>query len=172
MVGHGGRHWEERIRIPMFARGPGLAPGIAEPAVTLVDLAPTFSRLAGVEPHPSWVGDSIFEVLDRSDRRIVFTFNSKGDERAITAHDLDRKVVAPMDMQVVRSGDPIAVFDLASDPDEEQNLFRNPPEWARDMLRSQAEVIGTLLEATVAAEEIELTEEERAELKALGYTGD
>ena len=77
-----------------------------------------------------------------------------------------------MDMQVVRSGDPIAVFDLASDPDEEQNLFRNPPEWARDMLRSQAEVIGTLLEATVAAEEIELTEEERAELKALGYTGD
>ena len=115
------------------------------------------------------MGDSIFQVAERADRRIVFTFNSRDDERAVTAHDLDRKVVVPMDLEAVRAAKPMAVFDLAADPDEEKNLFKNPPEWATEILRSQAEVIETLLQAAVDAEEIELTEEERNELKALGY---
>ncbi len=169
VVGHGGRHWEERIRIPMFARGPSLTPGAIPDPVTLVDLAPTFTVLAGAAPHSSWVGSSMFQLQKG---RVVFTFNSDANERAVTAHDLDHKVVAPMDADAIQAGRPMAVFDLASDPEENENLFKSPPAWATELLRAQASAIEFLMQPTVQAEEVDLTEEERAELKALGYTGD
>ncbi|MAB80492.1 MAG: hypothetical protein CMJ89_14155 [Planctomycetes bacterium] len=169
VIGHGGRHWEERIRIPLFVRGPGLLPGVIGDPVTLVDLAPTFAAFAGLAPHPAWVGSPLFQLQKE---RVVFTFNSDENEPAVTVHDLDHKVVAPLDMAAIRGGKPMAVFDLARDHEEENNLFKTPPVWAVDLLRGQADTIAELMKAGFEAEEIELSDEEREELKALGYGGE
>ena len=169
VVGHGGRHWEERIRIPMLARGPGLIPGVAEEPVTLVDLAPTISLFAGVAPHPTWSGASMFR-LDPG--RVVFTFNSDQTDGAITAHERDYKVAVRRDPAAVRAAELLAAFDLAADPGEEKNLGKEAPSWAVRLLRDNAATIEHLLQPKFEADEIDLSEEERAELRALGYGGD
>ena len=52
--------YEESLRIPLLVRGPGIAPGTVRSQTTaLIDLAPTFAELAGVEPLVPVDGQSL-----------------------------------------------------------------------------------------------------------------
>jgi N-acetylglucosamine-6-sulfatase len=56
--------FEESIRVPLYARGPGIAPGqeIHQPVVN-ADLAPTIAELAGVTPGLPVDGRSLLPLL-------------------------------------------------------------------------------------------------------------
>ncbi|MAB81039.1 MAG: hypothetical protein CMJ89_16960 [Planctomycetes bacterium] len=168
-IGHGGRHWEELTHIPMLARGMDLVPQTIDAPATLVDLAPTFSRLAGLEPPTSWMGTSLFE-LERE--RVVFTFNSGPRERWMAVHSADRKVFSTMEMGEIRAGRSTAVFDLGRDPLELDDLKDEAPAWASELLKEHADAIEYMLSARSTAVQVELNEEEIEELRALGYGGD
>jgi arylsulfatase A-like enzyme len=62
-----GKVWpyDEAIRVPMVIRGPGVAdPGRTEPGLALnIDLAPTFSDLAGMTPGSPTDGTSLVPLL-------------------------------------------------------------------------------------------------------------
>ena len=48
------RPYEESARVPLFVRGPGIAPGTKVEELALnTDLAPTFAELAGLEGFPA-----------------------------------------------------------------------------------------------------------------------
>lgn len=52
--------FEEDIRVPLFIRGPGVAKGYVQDAVTThVDLAPTLFHLAGIPPRDDFDGTAI-----------------------------------------------------------------------------------------------------------------
>jgi arylsulfatase A-like enzyme len=51
---HDGKLWDSKLRIPLLVRGPGLAARDVEPAVTLLDLAPTLAGIAGLPRDPRW----------------------------------------------------------------------------------------------------------------------
>lgn len=56
------------IRVPLIARGPGIAPGrVVDDFVNLMDLAPTFLEIGGVAVPPVMTGRSLLPVL-RSDK--------------------------------------------------------------------------------------------------------
>ncbi len=167
-MGHGHRHWEELTHIPLLIRGRDLLPQTIEHAATLVDLAPTFTSLAGVPGHRSWVGESL---LGLQEGRIVYTFNSGPRERWMTLHVGDRKVFAGMDVGEGGEWDSEAVFDLHRDPFELDDLQMEDVEWVRVLLRGQEPVVEGLLRAKAVSEGVELSEEELAELRALGYGG-
>jgi hypothetical protein len=81
MVGEHGMFWKScfldgALKVPMIWRGPGIGAGqeIAGP-VSLLDLAPTLTEMAGADPLPGAEGSSLAEPLRSgeaaSDRRVV-----------------------------------------------------------------------------------------------------
>ena len=65
--GSGNHHQEatpENLTIPWIAWGPEVCPGhrIAAP-VSILDTAPTIAHLLGIQPHYSWVGRPVSEIM-------------------------------------------------------------------------------------------------------------
>jgi len=165
-MGHGHRHWEELTRVPLLLRGKGLEPRTFEYPVTLVDLAPTFTELAGLPTPDVWVGRSL---LASGGKRAVFTFNSGPQERWLTIHDQDRKLFAEMDSESLRRGELRGAYDLAQDPHEREDLNSEDPPWALELLRRETPLLLELMRPKATADQVEFSKEELVQLRALGY---
>ncbi len=68
LLGHHSRFekhtmWEEVVRAPLLARGPGIAPAVNQALVEFVDLVPTILELLGIPPLPGVQGVSFEEVV-------------------------------------------------------------------------------------------------------------
>jgi len=131
--GHGlfakgvGTAYEEVYNTPLVVRGPGIAARgeLAEPLVSLVDLAPTLLDLCGLEPLPASHGRSLRPLLegaaDEADwqdayaeffgQRFVYT-------QRIVWHGRWKYVFSP--------GGVDELYDLADDPHERRNLAADP----------------------------------------------
>ena len=60
--GHGDGHWldiPEDMNIPVIIRAPGIEPGVIDKEVSIKDIAPTVTKLLGIDPDPEWEGNSI-----------------------------------------------------------------------------------------------------------------
>ena len=142
---HGHRHhgthlFEESIRVPLLAWGPGVEPGgLQSGVVSCADLAPTFEDLFGLE----------LEDVDRDGRSLL--------PLLVGLDDPDRSGVAvsecpPLDVPllpvlaaIIRSEEKLIVdrrlqrfylFDLVDDPGERRNLASERTE-RRDRLRGE-----------------------------------
>jgi arylsulfatase A-like enzyme len=62
-IHHGGRLHADQLAIPLFVRGPGLAPRAERTPVSIVDLAPTLLDLAGAPTPPGLDGRSFAASL-------------------------------------------------------------------------------------------------------------
>lgn len=72
--------FEECDRVPMIVSVPGMAPGVSERLVELVDLYPTLTDLCGLQVPGGLEGTSFKPVLQKPDRpwkRAVFTVVSR-----------------------------------------------------------------------------------------------
>lgn len=165
-VGHGHRHWEELTRIPMLLRGKELEPRTLEGPVTLVDLAPTFTWLADLPTPEVWSGRPL---LASGAERTAFTFDSGPRERWLTIHDGDHKLFVEMDPGSRRTAELRAAYDLARDPHEREDLRSGDPPWAFELLDRETPLLLELLRPRAFAEDVEFSEEELDELRALGY---
>ena len=134
--------WEGGIRVPMFVRGPGIAPGsICHVPVIGWDLYPTIRDLLGIEtPLPEGVeGGSLRELLKhngagrvaRPREELVWHFphyqHKKGTKPQSAIRLGDYKLIEFYETGEVR------LFDLAGDLGETRDLSAEMPEKAAEM---------------------------------------
>jgi choline-sulfatase len=106
--------WEKRkfydgsVKVPLFLRGPGVAPGTSDVLCNLVDLFPTLTALAGL-PTPDGLSGENLLATDRADR----TF-SQYDGTQFMIREGNWKY-----QRYARA--PEVLFDLAADPGETRN---------------------------------------------------
>ena len=165
---HGGKPYDEEIRIPLFLRGPGIDPREEPQPVSLLDLPRTLAALAGVEAERSWGGQSL---LEKGERGPVMA-HSKGRHGECVALIADgRKLLTPGPEGVFELELVSELYDLGSDPGERENLA-----WGRtdgsDLLGRYATALRAWLEPVVEAGEVELSGEFQERMDAIGYTGE
>ncbi len=175
--------YEELVRVPFvvhFPRGAHAGTRVEAP-VSLVDLLPTVLDAVGLEVPRNSVGHSLLPLLDdptaplANQMRVVsYRLNLKklytpwkeerGDENVVVREG-SWKAIWNVDL------DRIELFDLASDPGEENDLAGSEQERAqrmREFARSQRETFLTrALESTPDA--ADLAPEVRERLQDLGY---
>jgi arylsulfatase A-like enzyme/Flp pilus assembly protein TadD len=173
-TGHGYFVYETTLRVPLIFRGPGIVPGLRlEVTARSVDLFPTILDLLGLVPP---------QGLNLSGRSLAEAI--RGEE--VPPQELTyAESLMPFlrygwsELHVARRGSwkyiqaPKAeLYDLESDPDEEENLLRREAKEA-DALRASLE--GFLEEKkgveTPAGETTEIPPGLAEKLGALGYLG-
>jgi arylsulfatase A-like enzyme len=135
--GHGKSVYDTLTRIPLIISVPGAEAEVVRTPVSLVDLAPTFLTLAGLEPSATMQGRPFINAAgdpSRDETRPVFIgsysfkFGAEGPERR------DAVVVWPYKLilfhrKPIRPGE---YYDLAADPGEKNPL---PPDRNEKKLR-------------------------------------
>jgi arylsulfatase A-like enzyme len=80
-------HVESLLRVPLIWRpapSAGIEPAVIDEPVGLVDLAPTFSAIAGVAPLPGVQGEALPTASGSDRERVITTFDSQF--RAVGMH--------------------------------------------------------------------------------------
>ena len=180
--------WEPGIHIPLIVRYPSLFHAGARVAsqASIVDVAPTVLRAAGVELPPRFSGRAL-EDAGASDERLVlvqYPFYQPsavgerqrrlevmrtvaGEPTAPILVGVEKVGIAGRDWKYLRAGEEAELYALSPAPDERRNLAALRPEVA-------AELEGRL-ERELAAHPLHLTaepvinDELRKTLEALGY---
>jgi arylsulfatase A-like enzyme/Flp pilus assembly protein TadD len=150
-LGDGGEQYhgillrESTLRVPLVIRAPeGAASRVEDPA-SLIDLAPTILRLAGLEPPSEMQGESLAGFIHGGERpaaeRVLYfetmlprTFFGWTALRGVSSGAL-KYVEAP-------GGSFSALHDLAADPDESEDLSGARPEDARRLAAEVARIGG------------------------------
>jgi arylsulfatase A-like enzyme len=154
-VGHSHTLYEELVHVPLLFYWPsGLAGGRRIDApVSLLDIYPTLTELAGIAPPPGLQGRSLVPLLrgERGDPGRVLLYELKPPMPVKQAIRRER-------FKLVRSEEPtgpaLELFDLARDPGEQDNVAASQPDVARALLRELEDALAAL----PAAPEIELRE--------------
>jgi hypothetical protein len=163
-AGHGGVPFEEKARIPLFFHGDWLAPHVSDDGASLVDLPTTLATLAGLKPLPHWEGR---DLLASEHDPIVYNFVRGKEGPVVTLLDGPHKVMAWADPPRLATGEWIGASDLGRDPRELEEP--RSATWPAELVRSQADEVRRLLEVVTPAREAQISEEDRAMLRHLGY---
>jgi choline-sulfatase len=133
---HGFELYEEVVRVPLIVHVPGASPGRHAARRSIVAVVPTILELYGL-PMPSGEGSDF--VSGRSllpdvlmppghtvEDRIVFV------DMAAGPYNEDRQAFIEDDLKLhASSGRPLALYNLATDPGEKENLLKKDPELAQ-----------------------------------------
>lgn len=187
---HGHTLYEEVIRVPLVVKLPKgrttLPPGTAlDEVVELVDLFPTLTDLAGIETAHAHAhdGESLATLL-RGERDVdphavaISEHSTHTQEQVLGAAIISRnhKLVEAYDfanaLPLKIQGDRReAFFDLVRDPEEKVNLHDASPELVATLRDSLNARVGASprIKHTTGTEMVELSDEETAHLRALGY---
>jgi arylsulfatase A-like enzyme len=194
VLGHGFSLYQEVVRVPLILRGPGVPAGVVvEQPVQILDLAATVLALCGFGVEEFGDGRSFHALLnaptaqasassdpaalflesefgqdDSNHREFVFTGLRQGPWKLVLTEQ--NKFYPPSDGRFGRE----ALYDLAADPSERTNLFREAQHQALiqellERLRGHAQFLQGhgFRDLPPAA----LTPEVEAGLRALGYIG-
>lgn len=165
LVGHIDQLYNSLVHVPMILWSPNRVPAgrrISEP-VSLVDLAPTLAGLAGVEAPEGSRGLSLTRTWEGGLEPRSFVLETHRPE---AIEDLQALVWHGYKLIRQTSGGRVELYDLAADPKELQNLATDRPDVVAELM---SELDRRLSGGSRAATEVELTEEERGRLRALGY---
>jgi arylsulfatase A-like enzyme len=135
--------YEPGLRVPLIARGPGIAAGITpDELVANIDLAPTFLGLAGLTPPDSMQGRSLVPLLRGEQpadwrKSIYYRYYDDPGHHNTRAHYGVR--TARHKLIHYWEQDAWELFDLDRDPGEQHNLLYDPAEAARPEVAALAE---------------------------------
>lgn len=127
LVAKGPFHYEDAIRVPFIVSMPGMLPaGKSSTAIqSLVDLAPTFASVAGLDVPRGMQGLSQFDAWREAssvrDHALVENHHQQGAEVHLRTLVTDRQKLT-----VYRGRDWGELFDLRDDPNELNNRFDDP----------------------------------------------
>ena len=168
--GHGYDVYDLLVRVPLFISGSipfELRGRVEHRAVELASLAHTLARLAGVG-NPPFAGHDLLAVASgAAEPGIVFTegiFAFGPEERKVAAVEGGWKLIHH------RDDDRYELYQTDADPAETRDLWTEaspPVAKIRQRLRSAVETYEAA--GAVRAPERELSADERAQLRALGY---
>jgi len=184
--GHGTTLYQEAVHIPMILRLPqsgGDTSTVSHDPVSLVDVGPTLTALAGLKISPACTGDGEHLLRIPPDRCLFSRTTAHGPLR-ISIVDFPYKYVffnrrsiedAPPTAQgrwLARHGQPSELlFNLEEDPGEQHNLIGHLPD-VESELRRQARNklvnLGQEVELPTPSEE-NLDPDMLEQLRALGY---
>jgi arylsulfatase A-like enzyme len=165
--GKWGRHTysihEELLRVPLVITGPGVPVGRSiDAAVRLVDVAPTIMELVGVDQPQYFMGESLVPIWT-------------GDERTPRQVVVERGVV-DIRQALIHDGfkymDDGRLFDLRADKWGTVDVSADHPEIVEAMTESLLDWAGqfSALATLVRSDgQVQLSEEEKRRLRALGY---
>jgi arylsulfatase A-like enzyme len=160
--------FNELIRVPLILAVPGVPPAKRNEPVCHIDLFPTLLTLAGVDdPDPeSYRGKDLLSPKPLPDNRPIYS------ETLFIAKRTFMRSLTLGRWKLIRSTNnsvPPALFDLDGDPEEKNNLYQERPKVAQNMMKIlKAEEKRASPENI--SEPLDLTDEEKEALKALGYT--
>ena len=168
--GHGHLVYEEQVHVPLVVRWPGVTPPglrVSEsvPVMDTFGLLANAYGLAGADEHQS--GDLFPWFTGAGQQRLLYI-----EERL---DHVDMKVVLDGKWKLIddRGRERVELYDLEADPDEHENLADAEPGRVAQMLEL-LEIQARANEAFRAnlpleGGEAQLTDEEKAGLRALGY---
>lgn len=179
VFGHAWDLHREVLDIPFFIHLPGQTEGrrVALP-VQQADLLPTLIEITGGEPGPGIEGDSLAPLLRGGAEDVALLARPVlADRPLLSTMDTFRRPAASLVrgryklIELRRPGHAPArqLFDWVDDPEERRDLVAERPILAgrlTRLLREQMELSGR---GAVPAPEVEVDEETRRRLRALGY---
>ena len=122
--------FEGSARVPLMIAGPGLNPGRVDAPVSLLDIAPTLSDLAGIETDEgagTLDGESLLPLAEggRRESPVLMEYVAEGSEAPMVSIRDGRFKFNHCDLDAPQ------LFDLAADPRELDNLAEDPGEAGR-----------------------------------------
>jgi choline-sulfatase len=172
---HGLTIYEETVRVPFVFHWPwGLRePRVIEPPVQIVDLAPTVLELAGIPPESSFQGMTLAPILrgqgDADPERPVFLERRLYETPVVQGF---RVAGAKLGLRQgrwkyieARDEETYELYDLASDPGEQKNLFESERARAEELAR----VLHAWADGPAATPAPPVSPEDAERLRELGY---
>lgn len=166
---HGHTLYDELLRVPLIICAGNASQMRSVPSVVAqVDLAPTLCELAGVQPHPAFVGRSLVGLMNGEaddDHPVAFQGNFWGKPLRGWLQGGYKLILDP--------NGTASLFNLVDDPQETKELRNLDPERVEQMT-ADLKLAYKRMSIHVQGEEspVRLSPEELARLEALGYTGD
>ncbi len=141
MLGKFGMWWkssmyEDSVRIPMIAAGPGFEKGEqVETPVSLLDLQASIFHAVGAKRPSHWHGEPLQEIPNEDPSRVVFSqYHGHGvPSGAFMVRQGDWKLIYNM-------AAPHQLFNLRTDPEELENLWDREPEMADNLEKALREI--------------------------------
>lgn len=157
---HGMLLYDGALRIPLVAAGPGVPAGERRQPVSIIDVAPTVLRLAGLNVPAAMQGRDLFSAPGDAHEVYAETrYPQTLGWSSLTALVEERwKVIAP-------EGGGEELYDIEHDPGERENAFARRPEVVQAAVTRLA-AISTSATAPSAALP---SPDARERLRALGY---
>ncbi len=168
--------FEPSVRVPLLVRAPGFPAGVAcATPVSALDLAPTLVELCGLDRPAAGVGLSLVPLLDPARaagspvaRRDTIVLEG-ANNGLVAVRKGDWKLIWPISDHFQRLEHEPHLFDLASDPHEERDLYAERPEKAAELraLLAPWEALGVRKDEGDDAGDMD--EETLRQIEALGY---
>jgi choline-sulfatase len=157
---HGMLLYDGALRIPLVVAGPGVAAGENRRPVSIVDVAPTVLRLAGLGVPGAMQGrDLLAQPADAHEVYAETMYPRTLGWAPLTALVEERwKVVAP-------EGGGEELYDLESDPGERDNASERKPE----VVQAAVARLAAIKAAEAAPVAVGASAEAQERLRALGY---
>jgi arylsulfatase A-like enzyme len=177
LEGHGWTLFGEVLRVPLVVRLPGgeAAGRVVDAPVTLLDVAPTVLDVLGLPAPASFQGRSLLGLARGGPApggRLLVAQTDRSGARLRSVRGERWKRIEVRDAGAATLGLPVRegalLFDLESDPGEQRDRSAEEPAVARYLSAALAAAESGAPEAH-APVPVELSPEERARLRALGY---
>jgi choline-sulfatase len=130
MTRHAHEIWEELVRVPLFVHVPGMPPKSIDVARGHADVMPTIAELLGAKSLSALPGKSLLRDVDAApeERDVIVDLpeDEYNERRRAIVHGTTKLIAFGKDVR-------FALFDLASDPKEKQDLARSQPELLAEM---------------------------------------
>jgi choline-sulfatase len=137
-------------RVPLIVSGPGIATGVVDTPVSLIDLPATFLDIAGVAPVRPMEGRSLLGALQGQPLEPVPVFTEYHGEGIMRPCFAVREGRYKLHYT---HGSPSRLFDMESDPDEWRDLAGDPAH-AGVLARLEALVTGGRFDLDRIAREV------------------
>jgi arylsulfatase A-like enzyme/Flp pilus assembly protein TadD len=159
---HGMLLYDGALRIPLIMAGPGVSVGEHRRPVSIVDVAPTVLRLAGLAVPAGMQGRDLLSGTSEPHEAYAETVYPRTlGWSPLAALVEDRwKIIAP-------EGAGEELYDLERDPAERENAAGRKP----DVVQAAAARLAAIKRAEAAPASAPASAEARERLRALGYVG-
>ena len=167
LIGHIHQLYDSLLHVPLLVVAPGQIPKgvVVKDPVSTLDILPTIAELVGFDLLDGQRGQSLVPLMHgrRIDTRPHFAMTARPQAKA----DLDALIDGGLKLIRHQRDGRYELYDLGDDPGELTDRTEGREE-AIDRMRQLLDEI--VSESTTAAVWLELDEETRSKLEALGYT--